>query len=259
VTGVYLPHVSNVRDPTGQLKPFFTFGKLRTARRCFAFPSANSNSFDGRLLAVADASALRIWDLAAGREVWRKPDAVRSVLSLAFAPDGRTLAAACDDTTILVWLVPQVEKGQPIAVSERDSLWADLASEDPPKGHAALWRLIDDPATAVPILRDRLLPAPTAAEKVQPLVRDLASDDFKTREAAERRLRGLGREALPTLRAALKNEQRPEAKRRLETLVTAFGSADERRRNARATAVLERIGNSEARHLLEKLTSLPLP
>src|SRR5205085_11257534 len=59
-------------------------------------------SRDGRLYAFADAARLKVWDLAGRRERLRRTDAVRSIFSLAFSPDGRSLAAANDDTTILL-------------------------------------------------------------------------------------------------------------------------------------------------------------
>src|SRR5207245_8821160 len=116
-------------------------------------------SRDGRLLAFTDADVLRVWDIAAGRELWRRPDPVRTAVSLAFAPDGRTLAAGYDDTTILTWKLPTPQPGKPVAAAERASLWADLASPDVAVGHAAMWRLIDDAVTAVPFLREQLAPA----------------------------------------------------------------------------------------------------
>ena len=237
-------------------------------------------SRDGRLLAFTDGDELRVWELLpgrevwretdagptiaemtrlrdsrllAGRELWRKPDAVRTAVALAFAPDGRSLAAGYDDTTILLWTLPP-EKRRPIADDERAALWADLASPDRATCYAAMWRLIDDPKTTVPLLQGRMLPTPAAADTVRPLIMDLGSADFRTREAAERRLRELGSAALPALRASRKNEQRPEAKRRLEALLAPFEGDDYRRRTARAIAVLERIGTPEARRLLEELT-----
>jgi hypothetical protein len=94
---------------------------------------------------------------------------------------------------------------------------------------------------------------PVAAETIRPHVADLGDASFAKRESAETKLRELDRAAIPELRSALKAEQRPEAKRRLESLIVGFESDEERRRMARAIAVLERIGTAEARGLLEKL------
>src|SRR5262249_32573010 len=139
-------------------------------------------SRDGRLFAFAERDALRVWDLAARREIWRRDDATRNVTALTFAPDGRALADGADDTTILLWSMPAPAKGKPIAASERDAVWAELGSSDVAAAHAAQWRLTDDADTAIALIRDKLLAPPAAADAVRPHVRDLASADFKTRE-----------------------------------------------------------------------------
>jgi WD40 repeat protein len=212
-------------------------------------------SRDCRLLAFTDADAVRVWDLAAGRELWRRADPARTAVSLAFAPDGRTLAAGCDDTTILLWTLPQPDTGKPIAAGEREVVWTQLASPDAAAAHVAMWRLTDDPKTAVPLLRERLIGTPVAADVVRPLLADLSATEFRTREAAERRLRDLGAGALPDLRSARKAEQRPEAKRRLDALLAPYEGDDHRRRTNRAAAVLQRIGTPDARRVLASLNA----
>src|SRR5262249_28547302 len=186
-----------------------TFGApplVKIPARPISYVTAQAFSRDGRLYAFADEDVLRVWDLAAGREVWRRPDSVRTAVSLAFTPDGRTLAVGYDDTTILLWPLPTPEKGKPIATGERDTLWLQLASPDVAAAHAAMWRLNDDPKSAGPLLRERLIGTPVAADDVRALVKDLGASDFRKREAAERRLRDLGVGGLPELRAALQKE-----------------------------------------------------
>jgi WD40 repeat protein len=205
-------------------------------------------SRDGRLLAFADLDVLRVWDLAAGRELWRRPDAARNVVSLAFAPDGRTLAAGYDDTTILIWNLPAPQRGKPIPEAERAAVWERLATD-----RASQWRLVDDPDTAITLIRERLRPVAPAAGVVATLLQDLGSADFKTRESAERQLRDLGRAVARDMRLALPTETRPEAKRRLTVLLAAL--AAEQPRDAQAVAVLERIGTPAARRQLADLAA----
>ena len=188
--------------------------------------------------------------MSSPRPALARPDPARTATCLAFAPDGRSLAAGYDDTTILLWPLPQPERRKPIAKHERETLWTQLASPDAVTGHAAMWRFTDDPKIAVPLLRERLVGTPVAADVVRALVTDLGAADFRTREQAERRLRELGAGALPELRAARKTESRQEAKRRLEALLAPFEGDDHRRRITRAVAVLERIGTAEARRVL---------
>jgi WD40 repeat protein len=62
-------------------------------------------SRDGRLLAAAGERDVGVWDVATGRErAGRLP--LRDVLSLAFAPDGRSLATGDKGGSIRLWDLP---------------------------------------------------------------------------------------------------------------------------------------------------------
>jgi WD40 repeat protein len=52
---------------------------------------------------VADAVHLRYWDPATGKELRRLGGHSKPVRSIAFAPDGKTLASAGDDGLVLIW------------------------------------------------------------------------------------------------------------------------------------------------------------
>jgi WD40 repeat protein len=56
---------------------------------------------DGRLLASAAGKPIRLWDMATGKEL--RTFGERKVQHLAFAPDGKTLAAAADDRAVQLW------------------------------------------------------------------------------------------------------------------------------------------------------------
>src|SRR5262245_7450144 len=182
------------------------------------------------------------------------PDSVRVQPTLgsfascpAFAPDGR-LATGHPDSTILIWDMPlPARKTESLTARELDRLWADLADTDAAKAWSAVWRMADAPKEALPFLRGRVKPYPTAAADVtRKLLADLDGDSFEVREAAAKRLKELGLHAEPALRAALNAKPSLEQRRRIEPLLAALAetpqslSADDLRQ-LRALIVLERI------------------
>src|SRR5262249_44576374 len=164
---------------------------------------------DGRTVAFLDGWGAEIHDLLTGKRLAAYPAAdvtcdLRGrgcgTQTLAFAPDGRTLATGHLDGTVLLWKVPPVAEGSK-AIAERDRvrLWADLASGVPRKARAAVERLARRPAAAVQLLASRFRPTP-ADPALAALIKDLDSDKFATREEATRKLREYGPKAESVLR-----------------------------------------------------------
>lgn len=95
------------------------------------------------------------------------------------------------------------------------------------------------------------------ARRLRQLLRDLESEHFAVRQAAEQGLRDLGELAELALSKALQARPTVEAKRRLEQLLAALNPAGllrgEPLRAVRAIQVLERIGSPEARDVLTVL------
>jgi hypothetical protein len=98
-------------------------------------------------------------------------------------------------------------------------------------------------------------------ELTRKLLADLDGDSFEAREAAVKRLKELGLQAEPALRAALQAKPSLEQKRRIEALLAELvvvpPPTPEELRQLRAVIVLERIDSPEARHLLEELAKGP--
>jgi hypothetical protein len=175
---------------------------------------------------------------------------------LSFAPNGRTLASAGDDTTILLW---DITNRRPAALpgaakfscEELDALWIGLRG-DAKMAYTAMLRFVAAPAAATAFLDEHLQPvAAVDKEQMATLLAGLGSDKFGDREEAMRQVKQLGDAAEPSLRQALRGNPPLETQRRLQLLLE--GLQADRPRNARAVEILERLGDKDARALLQRL------
>jgi hypothetical protein len=123
--------------------------------------------------------------------------------------------------------------------------------------------MAEAPQDALAFLRPRIKPDPTApAEMTRKLLADLDSDSFENRQVALKRLKELGQQAEPALRAALESKPSLEQRRRIEEVLADLPPAStaptpEELRQLRALIVLERISAPEARRLLEEAAKGP--
>jgi RNA polymerase sigma factor (sigma-70 family) len=204
---------------------------------------------DGRLLASSDGYDIHIWEVGTGKEVRTLRGHRSEIEALAFSGNGRRLASASGDSTVLVWDVCPQTKGEP------SDAWADLASADPAIGWATVRRMADDATIA--LLRNHLRSFTTAdSERITKLVASLDSDEFRTRDRAFKELAELGHAARPALRVARDKKPSAEVADRLDQLLSRVigpPSSGESLRVSRALAVLEAKGTSDARTLLKEL------
>ncbi len=220
-------------------------------------------SDDGRLLATSDGADLHVWEVATGGKVHTFRCHRDEIYSLSFSAGGRRLASAAADSTVLIWDLTLALDGQRPAQRAQDAVaawWQDLAGADAARAYAAIGRLADAPAVAVPFLRKRLRPIPAAeVQEIRRCIADLGSDDFTVRDQASQRLKVLGPSAAPLLGQALHNQNLPlEPRRRIEQLLDrpeSRPSAGESLRTLRALTVLENANTSDARRLLQELAS----
>ncbi|MGH7222810.1 MAG: WD40 repeat domain-containing protein, partial [Gemmataceae bacterium] len=224
---------------------------------------------NGRLLATGSggwtyvksatsAAEMRLWDVFNGREVgrFRGHDADTSVL--AFTPDGARLVSGHDDGTLLVWeagahATPPAGKVGAEAVTRA---WADLAA-DAPRAFRGRGVLASAPEKAMTLLTKHLRPAqPADPQRLRRLLADLDSEQFTTREKAQEELEKLGDLAEPVLRRTLDIKPTLEVRRRVQAILERLRgpvTRSEILQALRAVAVLEDIGTSKARRLLEEL------
>jgi WD40 repeat protein len=218
---------------------------------------------DGRLLAHSRGQDVMLWDVGSGQEFCRWEGHGGAVFAGAFTPDGKSLATASADTSVLVWDVtappPAAAKSREWTADERTAAWNGLADSDAAKAFDAVLALAAAPGMAVPLLSEHLKPAEAAAAgRVERLVADLNSDQFAVRRAADDELQKLGLLAVPALKKALDGRPGPEASRRIDALLGQASDINlslESLRLLRAVEALERMRTAEARQLLKTLAA----
>jgi WD40 repeat protein len=254
------------RDRLG--KPDPKVKPLPTYYYALARPMAGQTlaySPDGGLLAVKGAAnTVRVWDIAAAKEIGQFKGHEGAVQTLAFSRDGQSLASGSNDTTILVWDTTTFKRVTAPALAnlspkEVEALWADLIGDDARKAGQGILRLTLAPKQVTPFLQERLKPVvPVDPKIINQLIADLDSDSFQARSKASDDLAKLGDLAVPPLRKLLAAQPSLESRRRAETLLeklTAGILSGEQIRLVRAVEVLEKLGPAEARKLLETLAA----
>lgn len=218
---------------------------------------------DGRLLAVTEDTGVAVWEMLTGKDRRRFAGHHTYARHSAFAPDGRTVLTGSEDTTVLVWDLTRRQEIPPgrIAPARLEELWRDLGGADAERADLAIATFAARPEQSLPLLAKRLAPATLADPKhLAPLLRDLDSDDFASREGAMTELRRLGEQAAPALKQARVNPPSLEARRRIDDLLAKLRPplpASEILQSLRGVETLERIDTPEARALLRKIAAGP--
>jgi WD40 repeat protein len=214
-------------------------------------------SSDGRMFATACEEAIQLWEVVTAKERATLRGQKRAI-SLAFSPDGRTLASGSAYGILKVWDLDADKKKSPDA-DALPSLWTDLQSSDAAPAYKAIRILTTFPSQSLPFLARHLSPAVAppdpSSDKVKAWITDLDSDTFAVRQKATNELKKSGISAKAALNRALKVPSSLEARRRIEAILEQIERTRyvQELQQLRAVEVLEHIGTKEACALLEDL------
>ena len=213
-------------------------------------------------VALSDRPEILFWDPLSG-ERRRLPNGHRGrINSLSFSPDGKTLATASSDTTILLWDVVDQSYYPHVTLSALSSAefarcWESLNGENAGKAFKAIRALVAARDQAVAFLRTRVKPVTRVSQdQLNQLLRDLASNRFKSRQKATQELERLAERADAALRQALARAPALDTRVRIERLLAGLHGSRAPSRKVlafRITEVLEHIGSRPAIRLLEAL------
>jgi WD40 repeat protein len=223
-------------------------------------------SDDSRTLAWGGYSdpAVRLIEVASGKERECLRGHRGGVRALAFAADNKMLISGGWDTTALIWdltgrLSGGADWGKPLDSRAFEVCWAALANDDAAVGYRALRKLAAAPSAAVAYLEGRLTPVPAGDEKrLARLIADLDSPNFATRQKATKELSDSGEATAGYCRRALRGNLSLEARRRLEGILDKHDQvwrdpSPERLRLLRTVEALELAATPGARAVLNTL------
>ena len=221
-----------------------------------------SFSPDGRTLASGSYDqTIRLWEVVTGKVLRTIEGHGAKVRTLAMSPDGKRLASGDTNATLLLWNVEPLLGADAVVSEPVERLWEDLACDEPTRAYPGIVQLAQGGRDAVRFIRERVKPPPPGADPARQArlaIADLDSEDFSVREQAERDLLALDAAAVPLLRDAILESASAELRLRggrvLDALQRTFPiPPGELLRRWRAIQVLERIGSTEAREVLEML------
>jgi hypothetical protein len=223
---------------------------------------------DGKLVAAgARDGTLRLWNLTDGQEYRPIGDGRIPVECLAFSPDGKLLAAGSREVPAVIWNVTEaIATGRPgprkLTTRELESLWSELADDDPPRVERCLWTMRQAPEQVVPFLQERFMVLARDSRRIVSLIAQLDDPKFAVRQKAADELADMGSLAEPNLRAALKARLPLEAVRRIEVLLEKLAKKrltphPDQVRGRRALQALARMDTPQTREVLQTLAAGP--
>jgi len=215
-------------------------------------------SRDGRFLATTGpGDTMQIWEVA----TWTRRNEFKGhrdqPTTLTFAPNGQLLSGS-RDTTVLAW---EIRPPRVAASVTLERAWNDLAKREAAEAIQAEGRFLAASAGTVTYFAENMKPVRALnPRQVRRWLADLDSNKFAAREAASRALAGFDERVTPYLEETLKNADSEEVRARVRRLLEQRRAAAipaEQLRQIRAVMVLERIGDGEAKRLLQRWAGGP--
>jgi WD40 repeat protein len=222
---------------------------------------------DGRLLAVGHGGAegvVRVWEVLTGKEVVTFRGHAGGVNVVAISPDGRRIASAGADSSILVWdlALPVGPEATTLALSEA---WDRLDSENTKTAYQALGAMINAGDKSVTIIDMGLKGTLDNQARIRKLITQLDDDDFRLRKNARAAIEKEALRAWPLLHEALQKKLPQETERLVRLILEGMqarglsapenGLYGETLRAVRSIHILERVGGKDAIRVLEMLTT----
>ena len=268
-------------SPDGRLLAYTSTGRvsivetisgrpLRSLERKFGEGDIRAVAFslDGRHIGAGTDGpdpVVRVWDVENGAERASFAGHAGRVNAIAFAPNGRTLASAGSDTSVLLWKVPSPsDDAKPMATNDA---WEALDSLDPAIAYRAMGTMAADASRSVPLIQSGFRDAGTREKKILRWMRELDHDEYRVRETASRSLIKAGLRASPALTDTSRTKMGPEGEQRVRVILETFEAMElhvpesglyaEPLRQVRAVRVLELIGGPTSRRVLEEIATGP--